>query len=99
MNTSTNTSNVSDLLTYIVAVLMGSSGSFCSNVRSTVYAEYYGRKNLGAVQSVASSLTVFGSAIGPFPFGIARDLTGSFALPFGVASVFPLVAAWIVLVF
>ena len=85
-----------DVLAYAVALLIGASGSFCSNVRATVYAEYYGRKHLGSVQSVASSLTVFGSAIGPFPFGVARDQTGSYALPFGVASLFPLVAAFAV---
>jgi len=94
-----NIFNSKNILPYAVALLIGSSGSFCSNVRATVYAEYYGRKQLGAVQSLASSLTVFGSAIGPFPFGIARDLTGSFALPFGVAAVFPLMAAVAVFVF
>lgn len=87
------------LVAYAVALLVGSSASFCLNVRATIYAEYYGRKHLGAVQSMASSLTVFGSATGPFLFGIARDLTGSFALPFGVASIFPLVAALVVMAF
>ena len=84
------------VLAYAVALLMGLSGSFCSNVRSTIYAEYHGRKHLGAVQSLASSHTVFGSAVEPFTFDSARDMTGSFTLPFGVASVFPLLATLLV---
>ena len=59
----------------------------------------YGRKYLGSVQSIASSLTVFGSAIGPFPFGIARDSSGSYRGVFAVASLFPLIAAIVVFVF
>jgi MFS family permease len=82
-----------DFLAYFVALLIGASGSFCSTVRATVYAEMYGRKYLGSVQSFASSLTVLGSALGPFPFGVARDKTGSYTLPFAVASVFPFCAA------
>ena len=77
----------------------GASGSFCSNVRATVYAEMYGRKYLGSVQSIASSLTVFGSAIGPFPFGVARDSSGSYRGVFAVASLFPLIAAIVVFFF
>ena len=88
-----------DALAYIVALLIGASGSFCSNVRATVYAEMYGRKHLGSVQSVASSLTVFGSAIGPFPFGVARDTAGSFRSVFAMASLFPLTAAVVVFFF
>ena len=38
-------------------------------------------------------MTVLGSALGPFPFGVARDQTGSWALPFAVASVLPVFAA------
>lgn len=91
-----STWDIRTVLAYLVALLMGSSGSFCSNVRATVYADYYGRQHLGAVQSLASSLTVFGSALGPFPFGLARDVTGSFALPFSVASLFPFLAAVVV---
>ena len=88
-----------DALAYIVALLIGASGSFCSNVRATVYAEMYGRKHLGSVQSIASSLTVFGSAIGPFPFGVARDTTGSYTGVFAMASLFPLTAAVVVFFF
>mmetsp|Transcript_46657 Transcript_46657/g.73040 ORF Transcript_46657/g.73040 Transcript_46657/m.73040 type:complete len:374 (+) Transcript_46657:66-1187(+) len=88
-----------DALSYVVAFLIGASGSFCSNVRSTVFATLYGRTHLGKVQSLASSMTVFGSAIGPFPFGVIRDLTGSFSLAFTGASLFPLVAAIVVFLF
>ena len=51
------------------------------------------------VQPVASGITVFGSVIGPSPFGIVKDLIGSFVAPFGVVAGFPMVAEVVVLVF
>ena len=85
--------HLSDGIAFAVALLVGVSGSFTSNVRSTAYASLFGRKYLGQVQTVASSLTVFGSAIGPFPFGVARDNSGSWEAPFAAGSLFPLLGA------
>ncbi len=83
----------SDGIAFAVALLVGVSGSFTANVRSVAYASLFGRKYLGQVQTVASSLTVLGSAVGPFPFGVARDNSGSWESPFVVGSLFPLVGA------
>lgn len=62
----------------VAAPLMGYGMSASGNVRGTVHAEFYGRNNLGRLQSIASSATVLGSALGPFPFGVAHDMTGKF---------------------
>ena len=88
-----------DGLAFMVALLVGCSGAFTSNVRSTVFASLFGRSALGKIQTVASSLTVLGSALGPFPFGVSRDVTGSWSTPFAVASIFPLLGAFVVFSF
>lgn len=88
-----------DGLAFIVSLLIGVSGSFTSNVRSTVFASLFGRTSLGKIQTVASSLTVLGSALGPFPFGVSRDVTGSWQAPFAMASAFPLLGALAVFCF
>ncbi len=84
---------------FICAPAMGFSMSSASNIRGTVHAHYYGRSNLGKLQSVASSATVLGSALGPFPFGLCRDHTGSFDLAFYASGVASLLAAFAIFKF
>ena len=69
------------------------------NVASVAYANYFGRAHVGGITGVATSALVFGSAAGPFPFGLVRDCTGSFALAFVGSALLSLVLAAMVLVF
>ena len=78
---------------FISAPLLGVAMAAAGNIRSTVHAAFYGRANLGKVQSAASSATVLGSAVGPFPWGLCRDLTGRFDGAFLIGGVVSLVAA------
>ena len=78
---------------YLVPVLVGLSLSCGSNVRGTVHATYFGRENLGKVQTVATSVTVLGSAVGPFPFGLAKDNLETFDVAFYASSGVTVVAA------
>jgi hypothetical protein len=58
-----------------------------------IFANYYGRRHLGAIAGFSSTLLVAASALGPMPFGIARDLMGGYGpvlttmaiLPFSLA--------------
>ncbi len=43
-----------------------------------VWPKFYGRKHLGAISSLNLSAQVFGSAIGPFLFGLSYEWTGSY---------------------
>lgn len=43
------------------------------------WPRFFGRRHLGAISGFAMALTVAGSAIGPYAFSLARDLTGSYA--------------------
>ena len=74
---------------FLFCVLQGLSDSTAMNVSATVFANSFGRKELNEIQGRADALVVFGSAIGPFPFGFVRDVTGSYVPAFLAGSIFP----------
>ncbi|MGE5270503.1 MAG: MFS transporter [Thiohalocapsa sp.] len=45
------------------------------------WADYFGRRNYGAIRSLALSAQVLAQAAGPLLSGILRDLTGNYLLP------------------
>jgi len=65
-----------------MAYLLGTMIGIClglSNTVSTVsWAKYYGREHLGAITGASAIIMIIGSALGPMPLGIARDLLGSY---------------------
>ena len=65
-------------------------------MQNVVFANFYGRAHLGAISGVVSSMVVLGSALGPMPFGVTRETSGSY-VPALVGSAFLLVA-WAVAV-
>lgn len=81
----------------IYGVILGATGSLQLTVGQVVWAKYYGRRHLGSVTGVAMLVGIAGSALGPMPMGIARDLVGSY-LPFlTVSAAAPLVLAVVAL--
>ena len=77
-------SEISTLLA--VGALQGLSAGLCSTVAAVAYANYFGRQELGSIGGVVQALNVLGSAMGPLPFGLSKDLTGSFDLGFLAAA-------------
>lgn len=57
----------------------GISGGIWGNLMGNVFARFYGRDHLGAITGVVMSTTVISSALGPYAFGLARELTGGYA--------------------
>ena len=57
----------------------GISGGIWSNLMGNVFARFFGRDHLGSITGVVMSTTVISSAIGPYAFGLARELTGAYA--------------------
>ena len=80
-------------LVFVVGILQTISSSFGATAGSVVYANNFGRKHLGTIQTFASSCGVLGSALGPFPWGVVRDMTGSYTLAFRLGAILPLVCA------
>ena len=86
-------------LAYAYGLILGTSGGLAMIVGGVVWAKYYGRLHLGAITGVTSTLLVASSALGPMPFGIARDLLGSYTLILTALATLPFVLALANLVF
>ncbi len=59
-------------------LLLGSATGLMRTLSGSVWAMYFGRLHLGSISGVARAIIIAGAALGPMPFGISRDLTGSF---------------------
>ena len=74
----------------IYGIVLGLTGALQMTVSTVVWAKYFGRRHLGSITGIASLISVAGSALGPMPMGIGRDLAGSYNLVLTVAAVIPL---------
>lgn len=72
--------------------LLGAASGF-SLALTIVWANYFGRLNLGAIRSVAATSMIASAAVGPLPFGWMFDLTGSYRLPILVFLTLPAISA------
>ncbi len=59
-------------------VVMGATSGFYRVIMSVIWANYFGRLHLGSITGVAQTIAIAGSALGPMPFGIMRDIVGSY---------------------
>ena len=66
-------------MAYSFGVVMGVQSGVEMLVISVVYANYFGRRHLGSIGGLAATIGIAGSALGPMPLGIARDLLGSYS--------------------
>jgi sugar phosphate permease len=78
-------------------IVLGITSSVHMTVSAVVWAKYFGRRHLGSITGVASLVGVAGSALGPMPMGIVRDLLGSYHLGLTVAATLPLVLSIVAL--
>lgn len=56
----------------------GLSISIQSVTTNVIWPRYFGRKYLGSIRGAATVFMVIGSALGPLPFGLSFDLSGSY---------------------
>ena len=75
------------------AVMLGSTGGLFRTVSGVIWSQLFGRKALGAITGLATTMMVAGSAFGPLPMGWARDQWGSFDDVLLLLSVFPCLLA------
>lgn len=57
------------VMAWVYMGLMGASMGFASAVGAALWAEIYGVRHLGAIKSLATSMGIFGTALGPVLFG------------------------------
>ena len=82
-----------------IGVVMGIRTGLQGLVSGVVWAKFFGRRYLGAITGVTSTIGVASSALGPMPFGVARDWMGSYTFVLTWLSVIPLVLALLNFVF
>jgi MFS family permease len=80
-------------LALVYAALRGMSGAFWMIGADVAWPQYYGRKYLGSIRGFGFGVGVFGSALGPLPFGIAYDSLGGYTPAIASLLVLPVAAA------
>lgn len=79
--------------------LRGASNGLTGVAIDVAWPTYYGRRHLGSIRGFSMAASLFGSAIGPLPFGFAVSLFGGYSPAILGLMVLPLlVAVWILLV-
>jgi len=77
-------------LAFVYGVVLGVILGLAGTVGSVAWAMYFGRQHLGSISGFTVTVGVIGTALGPLPFGVARDLMGSYDLALTVTLVLPL---------
>ncbi|MET3683947.1 MFS family permease [Alkalibacillus flavidus] len=77
----------------IYGVIWGVVHGFERITLNIVWPNYFGKQHLGSIRSVAQSVMVVGSALGPLPFGIFYDWLGGYSEIILIAVIFPVIAA------
>ncbi|MEZ4639115.1 MAG: MFS transporter [Caldilineaceae bacterium] len=84
-------------LALLYGVILGSTMGLQRTVSSVIWANYFGRRYLGSITGATTTIMIAGSAFGPMPFGIARDMMGSYNFLLNVLAVVPLALAVVAL--
>lgn len=85
-------------VTFLAYCVLGLANGAYVTANGTLWAETYGVKNLGRLQSIAFSGQIAGAAAGPLPLAIAFSISGDYLaglLFMAILSVFTLVLGWI----
>ncbi len=77
-------------LAFLYGIILGAIGGLNHIVNSVSWAKYFGRKYLGSITGVTTTILIAGSALGPMPLGIARDMLGSYNTTLTVTAIIPL---------
>jgi hypothetical protein len=64
--------------TAMFGLLLGSATGLMRTLSGSIWAIYFGRLHLGSISGTARAIVIAGAALGPMPFGISRDITGSY---------------------
>lgn len=75
---------------FLYGVILGATSGITRIVGSVVWADYFGRRNLGSIMGLATPIGVAGSAFGPLLFGVGRDLMGSYNIVLILSAIIPL---------
>jgi len=77
-------------LAVLYGVVLGTATGLFRTVSAVAWAHYFGRQHLGSIAGLASTILIFGAALGPIPLGFARDALGNYDLALTVLAFVPL---------
>ncbi|MFM9106108.1 MAG: MFS transporter [Chloroflexota bacterium] len=83
----------------LYAALRGASVGLWLVSVDVAWPTWFGRRHVGAIRGAGTALSLAGAALGPLPFGVARDVTGSYDPALAALLIVPvLAAAWMLVV-
>ncbi|WP_051189154.1 MFS transporter [Halalkalibacillus halophilus] len=77
----------------VYGVIWGVAHGFERITLNIVWPNFFGRTNLGSIKSIAQSVMVIGSALGPLPFGVFYDWQGGYSEILLLSLTLPAIAA------
>lgn len=86
-------------LAYLFGIMLGATSGLSRTVSSVVWPAYFGRRHLGSITGMATTIMIAASALGPLPLGLARDYLGSYNAVLFAAALLPLVLGGVSLLF
>jgi sugar phosphate permease len=80
-------------LIYAYGVLLGVMQGMSGMLSASVYAHYFGRRHLGEIKGMVTTILVAGTAIGPVLFSLGKDIFGGYQQPVMVLTLIPVAIA------
>ena len=74
---------------FVYGAVIGFAGGFTMTLSAVIWPNYYGRRFIGSIRGVATTMMVGAAALGPLPLSLGFDLTGSYSTVLGIALVLP----------
>ncbi len=76
-------------MAFLYGMILGATMGLMGTIHGVGWAKYFGRKYLGTITGVTTTMLIFGSALGPMPFGIARDWLGNYNTVLTISALIP----------
>lgn len=80
-------------LTLLYGVSLGLAQGVSATLTATVFVHYFGRKYLGSIKGLVTTLSVAGTAVGPLVLALGKDLFGGYGPSLWLVALVPLVIA------
>ena len=82
-------------LVYVYGICLGIMQGMSGAISAVSFAYYFGRRHLGSIKGVVTTIMVMGTALGPLLFSVGKDLFGSYGSIMLLTAVIPLSIAFI----
>ncbi len=81
----------------LYGIIFGMSLGFSGIVSNVIWANYFGRQNLGAISGITATFAAASSGVGPLIYGLGRDLAGNYWPSLWISALYPAIMAILIL--